>query len=67
MKQHIDYMVSFILILLLIITGITGYIQSELELRKFVLHRYFAYSTLIFGFIHLIFKWRRLLSYFRSF
>jgi len=66
MKQHMDYMVSLCLIMLVSITGITGYIQSELELRKFIPHIYFAYGTLILAFMHLIFKYRRLLLYLKG-
>lgn len=63
MKRHIDYIVSIVLIFLIGFTAITGYIQSELELRKFFPHKYFAYATLIFVLLHLIFKWKKLINY----
>jgi hypothetical protein len=66
LKRHIDYIVSIILILLVPITGSLGYIQSELELRKFIPHKYFAYTTLLFAFIHILFKWKRVLNYLRT-
>jgi DMSO/TMAO reductase YedYZ heme-binding membrane subunit len=66
MKRHLDSMISILLIFSIAITGSTGYIQSELELRKFVPHKYFAYSTLILGFLHLTFKYKKLLNYLKQ-
>lgn len=66
MKRHIDFIISILLIFSLAITGSTGYIQSELELRKFVPHKYFAYTTLILGFFHLLFKYERILHYLKQ-
>lgn len=66
MKRHADFIVSILLIFSLAITGSTGYIQSELELRKFVPHKYFAYSTLILGFFHLLFKYKKIIHYFKQ-
>jgi len=51
-REDINYAISFGLLLSIIITGVTGYIQSQLELRKFVPHRYFAYVTLSLGAVH---------------
>lgn len=66
MKRHIDYIVSIVLMFLVPVTGSLGYIQSELELRKFFPHKYFAYATLLFAFIHLLFKWKRVMNYLKS-
>jgi len=52
-REDINYAVSFLLFALLIATGATGYMQSALELRNFVPHRWFGYSTLITGAIHI--------------
>ncbi|OHB98326.1 MAG: hypothetical protein A2W74_02255 [Planctomycetes bacterium RIFCSPLOWO2_12_38_17] len=65
MKRHIDNWASIVLILSIIITGTTGYLQSELELRRFVPHKYFAYTTLALAFTHLLFKWKKIVNYFK--
>lgn len=51
-RQDINYVISLLLLFSIIITGLTGYIQSQLELRKFVPHRYFAYTTLGLTVVH---------------
>jgi hypothetical protein len=51
-REDISYAVSILLLLSACITGITGYIQSQLDLRKFVPHRYFAYVTLGLAAVH---------------
>lgn len=45
-REDVHYGVSFLLLLSVGLTGLTGYIQSQLELRRFVPHRWFAYITL---------------------
>jgi hypothetical protein len=47
-----DVMISVLLLLSLCVTGLLGYVQSELELHRFVPHRYAAYATLILAAIH---------------
>lgn len=66
MKRHIDLIISILLFFSLAITGGTGYIQSELELRKFIPHKYFAYLTLMLAFLHITFKYKRILNYLRQ-
>ena len=51
-RQDINYIVSLLLLVGLCATGATGYIQSQLELRKFVPHQYFAYATLALAAVH---------------
>ncbi len=51
-REDIRYVLSILLFFSIAITGILGYIQSELELRKFVPHRYFAYTTLSLAAVH---------------
>jgi hypothetical protein len=46
-RVDINYIVSLLLLFSMVITGITSYIQSQLDLRKFVPHIYFAYITLV--------------------
>ena len=51
-REDVNYIISVFLLVSVCITGLTGYIQSQLELRKFVPHRYFAYVTLGLAVIH---------------
>ncbi len=51
-RAHLDYAVSILLLISLCVTGLLGYLQSELELRRFVPHRYAAYTTLCLAAIH---------------
>ena len=52
-RKDINYIISLLLLVSICITGTTGYIQSQLDLRKFVPHRYFAYVTLSVAAIHI--------------
>jgi hypothetical protein len=52
-REDINYIISLALLVSVGITGTTGYIQSQLDLRKFVPHRYFAYVTLGLAAIHI--------------
>ena len=51
-RSNFDYAISILLLISLCVTGLLGYIQSELELRRFVPHRYAAYTTLCLAAIH---------------
>ena len=51
-RADFEIIVSIMLILAVCVTGVLGYLQSELELRRFVPHRYAAYSTLCLAAIH---------------
>jgi len=62
-RQDINYAISFLLLLSIAITAITGYIQAQLDLRRFVPHRYFAYVTLGLIVIHIYFNAGKLLRY----
>lgn len=64
-REDISYIISVLLLLSVCITGATGYIQSQLDLRKFVPHRYFAYTTLSLAAIHVYFNAGRLWRYIR--
>ena len=63
-RVTINYLVSLLLLVSLCITGLLGFIQSELELRKFVPHRYSAYATIILSVVHLFFNGGKLWRYF---
>ncbi len=62
-RQDINYIVSILLLVSLAITAITGYIQAQLDLRRFVPHRYFAYVTLGLIVIHVYFNAGKLWRY----
>lgn len=64
-REDFSYAVSFLLLLSVVITGMTGYIQSQLELRRFVPHRYFAYTTVALAAVHVYLNAGRLLRYVR--
>lgn len=65
-RQNINYAVSFLLLVSVTITAITGYIQAQLGLRRFVPHRYFAYVTLGLTAIHVYFNAGKLWRYIRG-
>jgi hypothetical protein len=65
-RKDIPYLVSLLLLILFIITAITGYIQSKLELRRFIPHRYFAYATIILFLIHVFQNIKKLYLYFKK-
>ncbi len=65
-RWDITIVLSILLLISLAITGVLGYLQSELELRKFIPHRYFAYTTLILAAIHVILHWKKLWRYIRK-
>ena len=51
-RTPLDYAISILLLISLCVTGLLGYLQSELELRRFVPHRYAAYTTLCLAAVH---------------
>lgn len=65
-RIHIEVILSLLLMVSLGITGMLGYLQSELELRRFVPHRYAAYITLCLAAIHVALNVQRLWHYFLS-
>ena len=65
-KADFEIIISLLLILAVCVTGVLGYLQSELELRRFVPHRYAAYATLVLTAVHVSLKWGRLLRYIRE-
>jgi hypothetical protein len=59
-------MIGILLLLSITITGMLGYIQSQLELRKFVPHRYFAYATLALAAVHVYLNAGKIWRYLRQ-
>ena len=62
-REDIKHIVSILLLISICITGVLGYIQSELELRKFIPHRYFAYTTLSLAAVHVTINAGRIWRY----
>ncbi len=65
-RETFQYVVSLLLVFSVCMTGLLGYIQSQLELRKFVPHRYFAYTTLCLATLHVYLNWKKLWLFIRS-
>ena len=65
-RADFEIIISLLLIVAVCVTGALGYFQSELELRRFVPHRYAAYTTLILTAVHVSLKWDKLLRYIRG-
>jgi hypothetical protein len=51
-RTDFEFTVSILLFFSVSVTGLLGFIQSQLELRKFVPHRYSAYVTLCLAAVH---------------
>ncbi len=64
-REDVNYVISLLLLACICVTGLTGYIQSQLELRRFVPHRYFAYAALTLAAVHVCFNFPRLWRYLR--
>jgi hypothetical protein len=64
-RVDIEYALSILLLFSIAITGTLGYLQSQLELRKFVPHRYFAYATLSLAAVHVCFNAGKIWRYFK--
>ena len=64
-REDVSYTISLLLLFSIGITGVTGYIQSQLELRRFIPHRYFAYVTLGLAAVHIYLNAGKLWRYIR--
>ena len=65
-REDVNFLVSILLFFSIIATGVLGFVQSELELRKFFPHRYFAYATLSLAAIHLYLNFGSLRRYWKN-
>jgi hypothetical protein len=65
-RKDINYLISILLFCSVSVTGVLGYIQSELELRKFVPHRYFAYTTVSLAAVHVLLNGGKIVRYLRT-
>ena len=64
--RTLKYILSLLLLLSIALTGIMGYIQSTLELRRFVPHKYFAYATLILAAVHVALNFKQIVRFLRG-
>ncbi len=62
-RRDINYLISILLLISIVVTGSLGYIQSELEIRKFFPHRYAAYTTLSLASIHIYLNFGKVWRY----
>lgn len=64
-REDMKYAISLLLLLSISTTGLLGYIQAQLELRRFVPHRYAAYVTLGLSGVHVYLNAGRVGRYIR--
>ncbi len=64
-RETLQSVVGILLIVSVCLTGLLGYIQSELELRRFLPHRYLAYATLGLAVLHVYLNWGKLRRFLR--
>ena len=64
-RVDLNYAISILLLLAIIFTGLSGYVQSQLDLRKFVPHRYAAYVTLCLTAVHVSLNATKVWKYLR--
>ena len=62
-RRDVNYLISILLMISIVVTGSLGYIQSELEIRKFFPHRYAAYTTLTLASIHIYLNFGKVWRY----
>ncbi len=62
-RRDVNYLISILLMISIVVTGSLGYIQSELEIRKFFPHRYAAYTTLSLASIHIYLNFGKVWRY----
>jgi hypothetical protein len=62
-RSDLDYGVAILLSIAVPVTGLLGYLQAELELRRFVPHRYAAYVTLLLAAVHLALNFGKVRRY----
>jgi hypothetical protein len=65
-RTDFNYAVSIILLLAVSTTGITGFIQSQLDLHKFIPHTYTCYFTLFMTAVHISLKWSSVWRYLKK-
>ncbi len=59
-RADLHFAVSILLFVSICVTAALGYFQSQMELRKFVPHRYAAYTTVCLTLIHVIMNWGKI-------
>ena len=64
-KKDVSIILSLILLVSIIFTGIAGLIQSNLDLHKFRYHKSGAYFTLFCALIHVIINFPIVIRYFK--
>ena len=65
-KPDISFIVCFLLILALVVTGISGFIQVKLDLHRTTIHKFSAYSTLSLSLVHILINFRKFINYVKN-
>jgi hypothetical protein len=65
-RTDLNYLVSLVLLVSICVTALLGTLQAQLELRRFVPHRYAAYITLAIVLVHVLLNGQQLWRYLRS-
>lgn len=61
-KSDVCLIVCLFLILLLMGTGISGFIQVKLDLHRTTIHKFSAYATLSLAAIHIILHFKEIIN-----
>jgi len=62
-RFQVSYTISLLLLVMITITGLTGFIQSQLELRNFRPHIYSCYTTLSLASLHVWLNWKKIKNF----
>ena len=61
-KSNVSIIVCLLLILMLMSTGISGFIQVKLDLHRTTIHKFSAYSTLSLAAIHVLLHFKEIIN-----
>jgi len=62
-RLDLSFTLCVLLFICIGVTGLTGYLQVRLDLHRFVLHKYFAYASLIFTCLHMLINRTKIKAY----
>ncbi len=61
-KSNVGLIVCLLLLLMLMTTGISGFIQVKLDLHRTTIHKFSAYSTLALAAIHILLHFKEIIK-----
>jgi hypothetical protein len=62
-RVNVSFALCSLLFLCIALTGLTGYLQVKLDIHRFVVHKYLAYSSLSLTFLHILINWKKVWGY----